>query len=104
MNASRRSRSSLQRSVSSNSMRFLLSPGDGACRIRIRVRGVELADRSVVVTGAGSGIGRAFARRVAAERPRAVVVSDLDLSAAQAVADEIGGAPVRADVSRESEG
>jgi NAD(P)-dependent dehydrogenase (short-subunit alcohol dehydrogenase family) len=68
-----------------------------------RVGTVELAGRNVVITGAGSGIGRAAARRFAAEGPRSVVVSDLDLSAAESVASEIGGVPVRADVSDESE-
>jgi NAD(P)-dependent dehydrogenase (short-subunit alcohol dehydrogenase family) len=64
---------------------------------------MELADRNVVITGAGSGIGRALARRFAAERPRALIVADLDLAAAQATADEVGGTAVRVDVSREAE-
>lgn len=44
----------------------------------------------VVVTGAGNGIGRALARRMAAEGAR-VVVSDIDGDGARAVAEEIGG-------------
>jgi NAD(P)-dependent dehydrogenase (short-subunit alcohol dehydrogenase family) len=44
----------------------------------------------VVVTGAGGGIGRAIARRLAAEGAR-IVVNDLDPDAAAAVADEIKG-------------
>jgi NAD(P)-dependent dehydrogenase (short-subunit alcohol dehydrogenase family) len=64
---------------------------------------MEFADRSVVVTGAGSGIGRAVAERIAAERPRSVVVADLDLQSAEAVAKAINGLAVRTDVSRESE-
>jgi NAD(P)-dependent dehydrogenase (short-subunit alcohol dehydrogenase family) len=59
---------------------------------------VELRDRHVVVTGAGSGIGRALAVRFARERPRALVVSDIDGDAAQRVADEIGGTAIPADV------
>ena len=39
----------------------------------------------VVITGAGSGIGAALARRFAAEGAR-VVVNDLDAAAAQRVA------------------
>jgi NAD(P)-dependent dehydrogenase (short-subunit alcohol dehydrogenase family) len=64
---------------------------------------VELAGRSVVITGAAGGIGRALAERVAAERPRALVLADLDLDAVQEVAKGCGGVPVRADVSREAE-
>ena len=56
---------------------------------------MELADRHVVVTGAGSGIGRGLARRFAAEGARAVVVADLNAAAAEAVAGEIGGLAVR---------
>jgi NAD(P)-dependent dehydrogenase (short-subunit alcohol dehydrogenase family) len=50
----------------------------------------------VVVTGAGGGIGRAIARRLAAEGAR-VVVNDLDPEAAAAVADEIKGFAVPGD-------
>jgi NAD(P)-dependent dehydrogenase (short-subunit alcohol dehydrogenase family) len=64
---------------------------------------MELADRNVVITGAGSGIGRALAGRIAAERPRLVVVADLDLEAAESVANAIGGLAVRTDVSREAD-
>ncbi|MGA2924462.1 MAG: SDR family NAD(P)-dependent oxidoreductase [Solirubrobacteraceae bacterium] len=64
---------------------------------------MELADRHVVITGAGSGIGCALATRIAAERPRALVVADLDEGAAQAVAAEIGAVAVATDVSREAE-
>ena len=62
---------------------------------------MELADRHVVVTGAGSGIGRALARRFAAEGARGVVVADLDEAAAGAVAAEIEGLAVGTDVSSE---
>ncbi|MDQ4030362.1 MAG: bifunctional rhamnulose-1-phosphate aldolase/short-chain dehydrogenase, partial [Actinomycetota bacterium] len=50
----------------------------------------ELAGRVAIVTGGGSGIGRATARRLA-ELGAHVVVADLNLETAEAVADEIRG-------------
>ena len=64
---------------------------------------MELEGRHVVITGAGSGIGRALARRFAAEGARTVVVADLDRGAAEAAAGEIGGLAVQVDVSKEVE-
>ncbi|MGH3251132.1 MAG: SDR family oxidoreductase [Trebonia sp.] len=53
-----------------------------------------------VVTGGGGGIGRAIARRLAADGAR-VVVNDLGPEAAQAVAAEIGGFAVPGDIGAE---
>ncbi len=62
---------------------------------------MQLNGAHTVITGAGSGIGRACALRFASEGAR-VVVADLDLGSAQRVADEIGGAlAVQVDVSSE---
>src|SRR3954454_24467138 len=65
--------------------------------------GMELEGRHVVVTGAASGIGRAVALRFADEGARAVVVADLDKAGADAVAAEVSGLAVRADVGREED-
>ena len=63
---------------------------------------MEFAGRVVVVTGAGAGIGAALARAFAAEGAR-VVVSDRYATATDAVAHEIGGVSVPADVGVETE-
>ncbi|MEU3216278.1 bifunctional aldolase/short-chain dehydrogenase [Streptomyces sp. NPDC006971] len=64
-----------------------------------------LATRIALVTGAASGIGRATAKRLAAEGA-CVVIADLDLAKAEAAAAEIGGPDVAvgvaADVSDEA--
>lgn len=60
---------------------------------------MELSDKVIIVTGGGSGIGAAMARRFALEQPRGLVVADIDLEAAGEVADEVGGVAVGADVS-----
>jgi NAD(P)-dependent dehydrogenase (short-subunit alcohol dehydrogenase family) len=60
---------------------------------------MEVRDGVVVVTGGGSGIGAALARRFAAAGARRVVVADRDLVAAQAVADEVGGVAEGVDVT-----
>ncbi len=52
-----------------------------------------LATRVALVTGAGSGIGRAIAIRLAAEGA-CLVVADRDATSAQTVADQLGGTDV----------
>ena len=52
---------------------------------------MRLAGKAAVVTGAGSGIGKAIAERFAAEGAK-VLVSDVNAEAAQEVADSIAAA------------
>jgi len=57
-----------------------------------------LATRVALVTGAGSGIGKAIAHRLAAEGA-CVVVADLNAEAAASVAEELGGRDVAVAVT-----
>ena len=65
-----------------------------------------LASRVAFITGAGSGIGKAIAQRVAAEGA-CVVIADLNLDNAKQVAEELGGSDVaiavKIDVSDEKQ-
>ena len=64
---------------------------------------MDIRDRIVIVTGGGGGIGGALCRRFAADGAKHVVVSDIDPKSAEAVAAEIGGTAVPADVTVESD-
>ncbi|MGK5543838.1 3-oxoacyl-ACP reductase [Streptomyces sp. URMC 127] len=62
----------------------------------------RLQDRVAVVTGAGSGIGLATARRLASEGAR-VVCADIDEQAGKAAAEATGGLFVKVDVTSPEE-
>jgi len=67
----------------------------------------RVAGKAIIVTGAGSGMGRAFARGLAREGAT-VGVLDLNKDAAQTVCDEVTAegftaVPLAADVSKRSE-
>lgn len=64
---------------------------------------MKLQDKVAVVTGGAHGIGKALCRRFAAAGARAVVVSDLDFAAAQAVAAESNGLAVKTNVGNEAD-
>lgn len=61
---------------------------------------MKVENKVVVVTGGAGGIGGAFCR-LAAKHGAKVVVSDLNLSAAKELAEEIGGIGIQCDVSDE---
>ena len=60
---------------------------------------MELDGRIAIVTGGGRGIGAAIARDLAAGGARVVVNYRQDSASAEAIATEIGGLAVQADVS-----
>jgi 3-oxoacyl-[acyl-carrier protein] reductase len=62
-----------------------------------------LKGKGIVVTGAGGGIGSAIARAFAAEGARVVVHYRSSKERAEAIAGEIGGVALRADLTVEDE-
>jgi NAD(P)-dependent dehydrogenase (short-subunit alcohol dehydrogenase family) len=64
---------------------------------------MKIKDKVAVVTGGASGIGTALCRRLALEGAKAVVVADIDIQGAQAVAAEIDGLAIRCDVAQEED-
>ncbi len=64
---------------------------------------MQLKDKVIVVTGGANGIGRALCRRFAAESPRAIVVADIKVEGAAAVAKEVGGTAVETNVARDAD-
>ena len=66
---------------------------------------MDISGKVFVVTGGGSGLGAAVARRLAADEARVVLV-DVNEDAGAAIAAELGGAArfIRADVTSEADG
>ena len=64
---------------------------------------MEIQGKVFIVTGGASGLGEGTARMLAAKGAR-VVIADMQADKGQAVAESIGGAFVRCDVSQEADG
>jgi NAD(P)-dependent dehydrogenase (short-subunit alcohol dehydrogenase family) len=64
---------------------------------------MQAKGKVIVVTGAGSGIGKALVERFAAAGARAVVAVDINAQAAQQTAAELGCISMSADVAREED-
>lgn len=63
---------------------------------------MNFTGKQALVTGAGSGIGAAVARRLAADGAH-VTVADVDVPPIEAIAQEIGGRPLELDVRDEEQ-
>tara|TARA_R110002049_G_scaffold56036_1_gene154851 strand:+ start:4745 stop:5524 length:780 start_codon:yes stop_codon:yes gene_type:complete len=64
---------------------------------------VDLKDKIAVVTGAGSGIGKALVQKFMAEGAREVVAVDINADTAAQTAAELGCVAMSADVTNESD-
>ena len=64
---------------------------------------MEIKDKTIVITGGASGIGRAMARRFTNEGAKQIVIADLNADGLQVVADEIGARAIPTNVSVEAE-
>ncbi|OIN94211.1 MAG: 3-hydroxyacyl-CoA dehydrogenase [Comamonadaceae bacterium CG1_02_60_18] len=64
---------------------------------------MDIAGKVFIVTGGASGLGEGTARMLAAKGAR-VVIADMQAEKGQAVAEDIGGAFVKCDVSSEADG
>ena len=64
---------------------------------------MQLSGKTVIVTGGGSGIGRALCDAFHQAGAKRIVVADVDGEAAERVAARVGGAAIRCDVANEAD-
>jgi NAD(P)-dependent dehydrogenase (short-subunit alcohol dehydrogenase family) len=64
---------------------------------------LELQNKIIAITGAGSGIGRALAVRFHAEGAKKIIAVDINLGDAQDTADRVNGVAMIADVANEND-
>ena len=64
---------------------------------------MKLKNKIVVVTGAGSGIGRALATKFIAEGAKQVIAVDINADNAQQTAEQFGCIAMQADVTQEAD-
>lgn len=64
---------------------------------------MDLQDKTIVVTGGTSGIGRAMVERFAKERPRGIAVVGRNTEVAVAIAEQVDGVAITADLTSEAE-
>ena len=64
---------------------------------------MEVRDKIIVITGAGSGIGRAMSQLFAAEGARHIAAADLNEAGAAETATMAGGTAYACDVTREAD-
>ncbi|MEK0163503.1 SDR family NAD(P)-dependent oxidoreductase [Phaeobacter sp. A36a-5a] len=59
---------------------------------------MDLQGKTIVITGAATGIGRALALTIAKHGPRHIICADIDGASAQHTADDVGGSAFAVDV------
>ncbi len=64
---------------------------------------MDVQDKTIIITGAGSGIGRSLAQLFHANGARHIAVADLNEAGAQETARMVGGRAYACDVTREAD-